>query len=66
MYRFPPAEENSHNIGTNYLYLWYTVTYKLMIEDRTEPAKQGTETKANGPKRMIFESELWTERPKWK
>ena len=37
-----------------------------MIEDRTEHAKQSKDTKPSGPKKMIFESELWTERPKWK
>ncbi len=37
-----------------------------MFEDRTEQTKQGTDTKPDGPKKMIFESDLWTERPKWK
>lgn len=37
-----------------------------MVEDRTEQPKQGTDSKTNRPKKMIFESELWTERPKWK
>jgi len=38
----------------------------MSAKSRTESDEIGIEKEANTPKKMIFESELWTERPKYK
>jgi len=34
--------------------------------DRIDSSESGTDTRTTTPKKMIFESTLWTERPKYK
>jgi len=42
------------------------MTYNMEPTDRTESTESATESRTTTPKKLIFESQLWTECPKYK